>query len=136
MAIGSYYKTIQKQSNMKPFDLEKVKQGHPVQTRDGRDVRIIKTNANNRLPVIGICNMHCGDSYEEEANHWFEDGSFTRFTADDNDLFMKPTNKEGWINIYVREDGIRRGKSIYNSKEKAQQHNFGGIDTVKIEWEE
>jgi hypothetical protein len=123
---------------MKPFDLEKVKQGHSVQTRDGRDVRIIKTNANNRLPVIGICNMHCGDSYEEEANHWFEDGSFTRFTADDNDLFMKPTNKEGWINLYPTQLPLQaKAFGVYETEDKAKYRaNDTVLATIKIEWEE
>jgi hypothetical protein len=134
MAIGSYYKTIQKQSNMKPFDLEKAKQGHPVQTRDGRDVEILKTDVKSCEPIVAVVKNY--DDHEIICKYREHGRYEARDIASCFDLFMKPTKKEGWINVYVREDGIRRGKSIYNSKEKAQQHNFGGIDTVKIEWKE
>jgi hypothetical protein len=127
-------KQLKSKGNMKSFDLEKAKQGHPVQTRDGRDVEILKTDVKSYEPIVAVVKNYDG---HEIIRQYREHGRYeARDIVRGLDLLMKPTKKEGWINIYVREDGVRRGKSIYSSKEKAQQHNFEGIDTVKIEWEE
>lgn len=56
------------ENNMKPFDLELAKAGHPVQTRDGRPVRIIcydrKDNAHH-LDYRGL--IEKGLALEAEA---------------------------------------------------------------------
>jgi hypothetical protein len=48
--------------------------GEPVQTRDGRTVRILCTNANALQPVIGLVKESVSD--REVARHWFLDGHF------------------------------------------------------------
>jgi hypothetical protein len=139
MAVGSYYKTIKKQSNMKPFDLEKAKQGHPVCTRDGRDVEILKIDARGLFPIVGIKKS----GKEDIVDQWMENGAWDKDVLNQNDLLMKPTKKEGWINLYRDEDignGYKIGSYIYDDKNIALNQNgvkFNSyIDTIKIEWEE
>lgn len=39
---------------MKKFDLELAKQGHPVQTRNGRPVRIICWDRKSEYPIVAL----------------------------------------------------------------------------------
>ena len=40
--------------NLKPFDLQKAKEGKPVCTRDGRKARIICFDVNNDKPIVAV----------------------------------------------------------------------------------
>jgi hypothetical protein len=126
---------------MKPFDLEKVKQGHPVQTRDGRDVEILKTDVKSYEPIVAVVKNYDDHEiicqYEEHGRYEASD------MASVLDLFMKSTKRDGWINLYRDEDrgnGYKIGGYIYDDKNIALNQNgvkFNSyIDTVKIEWEE
>jgi hypothetical protein len=126
---------------MKPFDLEKAKQGHPVQTRDGRDVEILKTDVKSYEPIVAVVKNY--DDHEI-IRQYREHGRYeARDIVRGLDLFMKPTKKEGWINLYRDEDignGYKIGSYIYDDKNIALNQNgvkFNSyIDTIKIEWEE
>jgi hypothetical protein len=144
MAVESYYKTIKKQSNMKSFDLEKAKQGHPVQTRDGRDVEILKTDVKSNDPIVAVVRNNDRD---EIVRVYKETGRYeARDIARGLDLFMKATKKEGWINVF-RVGKLKLGTpfgywcgDIHKTKQDALQAKIGKggiyIDTIKIEWEE
>ena len=124
---------------MKPFNLELAKAGHSVCTRDGHDVRILCFDKkNSKYPIVALVNK---EKEEVIVNCGFN-GEVRKSIFHPHDLFMKPTKKEGWINIYKYESEDRctyRGCAIYASKQNAideimPSHSY--IDTIKIEWEE
>lgn len=120
---------------MKEFDIELAKAGHPVQTRDGRPVRIICFDRkDNYYPIVAL--IKDNDTKEELLNSFTEDGRHYTYRYDaPEDLFMAPNKKEGWINIY---DNKEVGY-VYDSKEEAITNICTGLKvktTIKIEWEE
>lgn len=125
---------------MKPFNLELAKAGHPVCTRDGRDARIICFDRKDtKYPIIILVNK----GKEEVVVSCNLDGQINNSNFNDYDLFMKPTKKEGWINIYEDKLFGTQGKCgcIYESKEEAIKNydkctHDEYIATIKIEWEE
>ena len=124
---------------MKPFDIELAKQGNPVCTRDGRAVRILcYDKIGNNYPIVTLI-----DKGEYEEYHPFTiDGKFhSSMRESDNDLFMAPVKKDGWVNVFTNYfSGIKSTDRIYSTKAEAlkftdtQSPRY--IDTVKIEWEE
>lgn len=119
---------------MKPFDLELAKAGHPVCTRDGRDVRILCFDRKDDLyPIVGLVS----DKLGENLRSYTPDGLYNRSGESNADLFMKPIKKEGWINISNL--GCNYCDGIYTSEQAAKddgRKTAGYITTLKIEWEE
>lgn len=126
---------------MKPFDIELAKAGHPVRTRDGRDVRIVCFDMNNpTYPIVAIINdKNC----EYESPHIYKaDGKYNPDSDinSDFDLFMKTKRHSGWVNIYANTDydfDLGYCGSIYSTKEEAIKNIYQNqkcIDTVKINW--
>lgn len=117
---------------LKPFNLETVREGKPVCTRSGKRARIICFDAKGILPIIAL--VESGD--EEKTVRYSNSGRF-RFDGmpDEQDLMMLTERKSGWINVY-------RGQ-VYNTFEKAEEARkiaeHGGdncLKTIKIDWEE
>lgn len=120
---------------MKPFNLELAKVGHPVCTRDGRDVRVLCFDRMDpQYPIIALVK---GNVFEE-LKSYTPDGYLTNGTTCDLDLVMKPEKKEGWINIYERDDINSTSMTVYKSRKEAfkSRARDGYVDTIKIEWEE
>ena len=120
----------EKKLNLKPFDLQKAREGKPVYTRDGRKARIIAFDANGGRPIVALV-TECDD--EEEIPYKYHcDGSYNcQSIPSDNDLMMLPEKKEGWVNVYK--------DSVYDTKDDAligRSEIRGYIDTIKISWEE
>ena len=121
---------------MKPFNLEEAKQGKPVQTRDGRDARIICFDAKRKDTSI-VCLITCfEDGIEDLFSYFREDGRWHNSQESTHDLFMKSEPKQGWV--AVLEDG-KLIFNIYHTKEEAE--TIGGtypnfVSVAKIEWEE
>ena len=125
--------------NLKPFDLQKAKEGKPVCTRDGRKAVFLTTLQNKRFPVVAVVN--CGQ--EEEVYQYDINGIY-----DENDealdLMMLSEKKEGWVNIYRDIDNnipYTENGNIYSSRDKAKEsakmlNMKTYIDTIKVEWEE
>lgn len=112
--------------NLKPFDLQKAKEGKPVCTRDGRKARIICFDKMGIYPVIALVQK----GGIELCHSYTEDGKCVEET--NYDLMMLPEKKEGWVNLY---DDM----PIYDTKEEALSRTSkirGLIDTVKVSWEE
>lgn len=116
-----------------PLDLNK-----PVQTRDGRPVRILCENGHfhgKQSPVVGL--VRCKDGFDAIAT-WGKDGR--RFDSidspHDSDLVNVPTKREGWVNVYknIRETGA----TIYGSEDHARRgcDDDEDVATIKIEWED
>ena len=122
----------EKKLNLKPFNLEKAKQGKPVCTRDGRNVRIVCFDAKCDLPIIALV-TNIGGS--ESLMRYYSNGNFTNLNETGCDLMMISEKKEGWVNVY--KGGLLDTKSYPTKKEafnKASLNDY--IDTIKIEWEE
>ena len=124
---------------MKPFDIGLAKQGKPVCTRDGRKARIICFDCKDQhYPIVAL--IECDDT--EVVQNYSNKGEAIIGDEWDKDLMMLPEKKEGWVNVYRRNN--RRFKYdcddiVFNTKEEAMQyaHNEENyITTVKIEWKE
>lgn len=117
--------------NLKPFDIQKAREGKPVCTRDGRKARIICFDAKGKQPIIALFE---GEKADEEIIQTYSiNGGYYGFRKEDHrDLMMLPEKKEGWVNVYD-------DTPIYDTKEEAlnKRSEFRGyIDTVKVSWEE
>ena len=129
---------------MKQFNLEEylANPSRKVVTRDGKNVRIVCTDLNDRFnrPIIGVVDY----KEYENAYAYTEDGrwnqNYRNYSADSLDLFFAPEKKEGWINMYKNKDGISWiGPEYFATKEEAEKTGKRYIDymaTIKIEWEE
>ena len=117
----------ERELNLKPFDLEKAKEGKPVCTRDGREARIICFDRNAaRYNIVALVECSGFPNKEEEIKVYFD-------TVEESpcDLMMLPEKKEGWVNLYK--------SSAHSTKEEAMKYRNkcnDYIDTIKISWEE
>ena len=124
----------EKKLNLKPFDLQKAKQGKPVCTRDGRKARIICFDRDWDMHIVALV----AGSLGEEVNYYLSNGKVDCDKQNDDDLMMLPEKKEGWVNVYKECDGERVERFVYKTEKEAfdnaEPDNY--IATVKIEWEE
>lgn len=122
---------------MKQFNLEEYLKNPEkrVVTRDGRAVRIICTDFNNKeYPIVVEIQGEMKPATLTEEGMFFPlDGN------SDKDLFFAPEKHEGWVNLCRGNlDYIYTG-CVYTSKDEAYEHKGDKehcIATVKIEWEE
>ena len=130
--------------NLKPFNLEAAKAGKLVCTRDGAKARIICFDAKSDAPIIALITT---DDGTEIAFDYLSDGTFFNSENPDNDLMMLPEKKEGWVNVYKRENEyiceneccVFTGIALYKSEGEAKQNidkNEIYVNTIKITWEE
>jgi hypothetical protein len=75
---------------MKPFDVEKAKQGHPVCTRDGRDVEILKFDFKGSTGESLLGTIKNGA--HEIPKTWSNSGRFDSMWGNSYDLFLKEEN--------------------------------------------
>lgn len=122
---------------MKQFNIKEYLKNpsRKVVTRNGKNVRIICTDAKGDYPIVTL--IETLDGSIEFVNKFKKDGHF--LDNDDNnsnlDLFFAPEKHEGWVNVY-RIGGLSC-RCIFDSEEKARQGaDDGAIATAKIEWEE
>ena len=118
----------EKKLNLKPFDIQKAREGKPVCTRDGRKARIICFDLkNDEYPIVAAVENDSSETlFSYTTNGEIADG-----IESDKDLMMLPEKKEGWVNVYK--------ERCYESKEEAIRHIAPGthyIGTIKVEWEE
>ncbi len=121
--------------NLKPFDLEAAKLGKPVCTRDGRKARIICFDMKGDIcPMVAAV-----EENGVEYLYRYDEKGLNCYKESNEDLMMLPEKKEGWVNIYQKEQN-RFPEGIFPSKDKAIESisEIGRkyIDTVKIEWNE
>ena len=128
---------------MKPFNLEEYLKNpsRKVVTRDGKNVRILCTDAKGDCPIVTL--IETLDDSIEFVGKFKKNGRFLISDNDSNlDLFFVPEKHEGWMNIYKHNDGHYEGDgNIYNTEEecKANQvscYRYQYLTTIKIEWEE
>lgn len=134
--IGQKTRMTMEEKKLRPFNLERAKQGKPVCTRDGAKARIICFDAKSDAPIIALITA---DDGTEITFDYLSDGTFFNSENPDNDLMMLPEKKEGWINIY--KGGKMDADYVYPTKADALENIFqpmkdNYIDTIKVEWEE
>lgn len=115
--------------NLKPFDIQKAREGKPVCTRDGCKARIICFDSTlKNYPLVVLIE---GDTGEYPYVYTAE-GKFDEDRKESNfDLMMLPEKKEGWAVI--------RRSDIYETEEQAKEvllNSRVGVMIRKIEWEE
>lgn len=136
----------EKKLNLKPFDIQKAREGKPVCTRDGHKARIICFDYNGETgdyPIVALVYYNKGNKCYERVLKYTSDGLFNKYGdyQHDDDLMMSPEKKEGWANIVRGSDGRpHMGRGIFQSKEEAENaikaFSDNLIDTVKISWGE
>ena len=117
----------EKKLNLKPFDIQKAREGKPVCTRDGRKARILCFDLkNNVCPIVAAV-----EENNMEVLYHYDTKGLNCYKKSEIDLMMLPDKKERWINVYK--------ELCYESKEEAIRHIAPGthyIGTIKVEWEE
>ena len=132
----------EKKLNLKPFDLQRAKEGKQVCTRDGRKARIICFDRiNGDYYKIVACVTDFDGDFEEVLFYGIDGYIVDSQNPKDQDLMMLPEKKEGWVNIVRESNGSpHMGRGIFQSKEEAKNaikaFSDNLIDTVKIKWEE
>ena len=121
---------------MKPFNLEEYLKdpSQKVVTRDGREVRIICTDAKGDEPIVAL--LYNKNRDEENVYTYNRDGYFYDNNDSCLDLFFASTKREGWVNIYKDNNTTYIGDVYPNEKEAKKSKMYGYITTIKIEWEE
>ena len=97
------------------------------QTRDGRPVELLTTNARGAWPVVG----YIGDG--DQVSRWAIDGAFCGTSPIRTlDLVEVKPKRVVWLNVYP--DGDR---SSHESREDADSRSLDGrIACLKVEFEE
>ena len=124
---------------MKEFDLTEYLKNpsQKVVTRDGREVRIICTDAKGDEPIIALVYNNIRE--EENVYTYNRDGYFYGDNDSCLDLFFAPIKREGWVNIFKDEELPFINGDIYKSEKEAKEEAEGEPDyitSIKIEWEE
>lgn len=128
---------LNKKNTMKEFNLTEYLKNpsQKVVTRDGREVRIICTDAKGDEPIVALVYNNIRD--EENVYTYNRDGYFYKDNDSCLDLFFASTKKEGWVNIYSDQEYRYPGENIFATKEEAIKYkDINYIATGKIEWEE
>lgn len=129
---------------MKPFNLQLAKEGHPIQTRDGHDARIIcfDRDAGDTSNKTIIALIKTGK--KEEVLFYAEDGKrHICFGEEDYDLMMKPKTVQKYVNVYKYEQSRKYNRHpsdvFYDTEEEAIKEgklSSNYITTTSITWEE
>ena len=123
--------------NLKPFDIQKAREGKPVCTRDGRKARIICFDRNDLYPIVAL--IECEDG-KEIIGAYSKEGQTEIYEIKGTDLMMLPEKKEGWVNVYCADTTFYFVEGmVYDTKEEAIKHinpdNEIYTTTAKIEFE-
>ena len=123
---------------MKEFNLDEYLKNpsQKVVTRDGREVRIICTDAKGDEPIVAL--LYNKNRDEENVYTYNKDGIFYKDNDSCLDLFFAPIKREGWVNIYKNNSWRDRiaGDVFPSEKEAKEGKTIRYITTIKIEWEE
>lgn len=101
----------------------------PVQTRDGRPVRIITwTEGPDKYPIVGVVEDELGGN----LYCWTSEGNFLEGCKayHDNDLINAPESKSLYVNI--NEKGFT---TSHQSRKIADDYSFGRIGLIRVDLE-
>ena len=116
---------------MKPFDLSAALAGHPVCTRDGREVtQLVKFDLSYCEVLIGVMS--------DCICRWRLDGCYDNFNVGNGaDLFMAPVKKTGWVARYAHDDGVSFiNATIYGDEVTCVAMCGSALSYHEITWEE
>ena len=125
---------------MKEFNLTEYLKNpsQKVVTRDGREVRIVCTDAKNEEPIIALVYNNIRE--EENVYTYNRDGYFYKDNQCSLDLFFAPIKREGWVNLYKDRNGAYPSNFIFETEKRAKEvigkKHTTYLTTIKIEWEE
>lgn len=125
--VNKVEKIMEKQ---KSIDLSR-----PVQTRDGRKVRILCTDAKGDMPVHGLID----NGHYEIPWAWYRSGETKRNLEISADLINIPTKRTGWINVYPTSHPAAHSfeaSSVFLSRAVAKSNCRNTGQTICIEWDE
>lgn len=145
-----YIMELESNEEKTPFNLELYREGMRVRTRDGRDVRILCTDANTSNHIKPILALVKNEDGGESIEHYYPDGKISSKEEKPKDLMIIGVKECGFVNIYKATDGecIIGSQTIYKTEEDAYKiggGHLGGadggkrykyIDTIKIRWSE
>lgn len=124
---------------MKPFDIQKAREGAKVCTRDGKPARIICFDKEDETyPIIALVKGY--DPNGEALMGYTNEGLFGVDTASPEDLVMAPVKMVQWVVVYRdRETGkicteLRKSRNM--ARLRAHYHGDRTLAVRKIEWEE
>ena len=140
---------------MEQFSLEKHLKDpdRKVVTRDGRDVRIICTDADSdNGPIVVLIKNKNG---KDVPFTYFENGKYydqiMQMPECELDLFFAPTTKTGWVTIALLKSGEPMvGMKVYETRQEAEEVDkvekqecdkkhpeyYVPYGVAKVEWEE
>lgn len=107
----------------------------PVQTKDGRKVRVLCTDSKGYFPIVGLVVSEDGES--EDVVYWPLTGELAGRPDHDYqlDLINVPEKHEIWVNVYA--DNMRR---VHGSRQQADgeaSRQFAQrIACIRVEFEE
>lgn len=110
---------------MKPFNLEKAKQGAKVITREGMKVEILTFSRRHPyFPIVALVD----DGDRDEICMYTNEGRYYKTSQDSYlDLMMAPTKV--YMNVYRNGDSYVLGNHIFHTRDKAM--DCRGTDYVK-----
>ena len=117
----------EKKLNLKPFDIQKAREGKPVCTRDGRKARIICFDKkNDYYPIIALVETEGKECiFQYTSNGEYLEGNENNSHSN---LMMLPEKKEGWINV-------KKDASLFKSREEAERNCTKDYTSVRVEFE-
>ena len=110
--------------NLKPFDIQKAREGKPVCTRDGRKARIICFDVKAKKPIAALIT----NDDTEEAHFYYDNGRSDQYQEYRYDLMMLPEKRIGWINV-------KKDASLFKSREEAERNCSKDYAPVRVEFE-
>ena len=122
---------------MKQFNLDEYLKNpsRKVVTRDGKNVRIICTDAKYYdYPIIALISLKDGT---EVICPYTKNGVRFHVRQEGDDLFFAPEKHEGWVNVYKNTYGAYvLGEIFIGNEHEEVMTGLTYIATAKIEWEE
>jgi len=101
-------------TKLKPFNAEGAMKGEKVVTGKGEEVRVICIDRRAKYPVIGLV-----DSKEGERVASYTINGRMSYTQSSHDLFMAPTKKTIYINIFSTPEGFK--SFIFDNEARAEE---------------
>ena len=123
--------------DVKQFNLDEYLENpsKKVVTRDGKNARIICTDAKNNYPIVAL--IETSNGKERQPCGYKKDGTYVAGEELSCDLFFAPEKHEGWINLYKDDGIVYTSMDTFKTKKEAESASCSTrIATVKIEWEE
>lgn len=85
-------------------------------TRDGRNARIICTDAKGDFPIVAL--IETPDGFIEFSHKFKKNGHLLDSDDHSLDLFFSPEKHEGWINLYRGVLDVTYSGCVYTSEKR------------------